>query len=170
MTRAAGNKEGNGNSGKSNGDGGKSDGDKGDRQATATRAMAMAKVTMWAMATATRLAGDDEDNGNGGKSDGDGNKGGGQARVMATNRVMVMATRVAGERRPRQLKGQWQWQQRWWASKRAMATGNDSIDNHTAVGDGSGEGQSSKQTITTIDRSSNSGQWLARIPSEGSNR
>jgi hypothetical protein len=48
------------------------------------------------MATAMRVAGNKEGNGDFGKSDGDGNKGGGQATAMATKRVIVTATRVAG--------------------------------------------------------------------------
>jgi hypothetical protein len=44
------------------------------------RALAMATVTMWAMVTATRLAGNKEGKGKGGKSNGDGNEGGGQQR------------------------------------------------------------------------------------------
>ncbi len=48
----------------------------GDWRAMATRAMATAKARMWAMAMATRLAGDKEGKGNGGKGDGDGNEGG----------------------------------------------------------------------------------------------
>ncbi len=46
-------------------------------QATATRVMAMAMATTWALAMATRLAGDKEGMGKGGKDDGDGNEGGG---------------------------------------------------------------------------------------------
>ncbi len=48
----------------------------GDRRAMATRAMARAMATMWAMATVMRLAGDKEGKGNGGKGDGNGNDGG----------------------------------------------------------------------------------------------
>jgi hypothetical protein len=51
-----------------------------------------------AMATATRVAGDEE--GDGGKSDGNDEKGGGQATAttMATKRAMAAATRVAGNK------------------------------------------------------------------------
>jgi hypothetical protein len=98
----------------SDGFGGKSDGNEGVRRLTATRAMAMVTATTWVMAMVTRLAGDEEGkgeggkgdgdsdeggrrrrgNGDSGKSDGDGDNGGGQAMVMATKRVMVMATMV----------------------------------------------------------------------------
>ncbi len=43
-------------------------------------ATAMAKVTIWAMMTATKLVGDEEGKGKGGKGNDDGNKGGGQGR------------------------------------------------------------------------------------------
>jgi hypothetical protein len=48
----------------------------------ATRAMAMAKVRTWVMATATMLAGNKEGNGKGrgGKGNINGNEGGGQQR------------------------------------------------------------------------------------------
>jgi hypothetical protein len=55
-----------------------------------------------AMATVMRVVGNKEGNGDGGKSDGNSNKGGGQAMVAATKRVVVMATRVGGKQR------QWQ--------------------------------------------------------------
>jgi hypothetical protein len=42
------------------------------------RVMAMGTATTWAMATATRLAGNKEGNGDGGKGNGDGNEGGGR--------------------------------------------------------------------------------------------
>jgi hypothetical protein len=61
-------------------DGGKKIVDEGGRQTTATRAIAMAKLTKWAMAMATRLAGNREGKGKGGKGDGNGNEGGGQQR------------------------------------------------------------------------------------------
>jgi hypothetical protein len=78
--------------------------------------MAMAKA-MWVMAMAVRLAVDKEGKSEGSKGDGDGmrvagneegigngNKGGGQTMIMATKRLMVTATRVAGKQR--------QWQSR----------------------------------------------------------
>jgi hypothetical protein len=68
-TRAACNKESNGNSANSNDD-------KGGRQATATRAMAMAIAKIWGMAMATRRVGNKEGKGKGGKDNGDGNEGG----------------------------------------------------------------------------------------------
>ncbi len=49
-----------------------------------------------AIMTAMRVTGNKEGNGNFGKRDGNGDKGGGQATAMATKRVIVMATRVAG--------------------------------------------------------------------------
>ncbi len=49
-----------------------------------------------ALMMAMRVAGNKEGNGNFGKRDGDGNKGGGQATAMATKRVIVTASRVAG--------------------------------------------------------------------------
>ncbi len=56
-------------------DGYKSNGDKGDRRATATRAMvtamATAKAMTWVMVMVTRLAGNKEGKGEGGKGDGD---------------------------------------------------------------------------------------------------
>ncbi len=48
------------------------------------------------MATAMGVAGSKEGNSDFGKRDGNGNKGGGQAMAMATKRVIVMVTRVAG--------------------------------------------------------------------------
>ncbi len=51
--------------------------------ATATvmaTAMATAKVTIWAMMTATRLVGDEEGKGKSSKGNDDGDKGGGQGR------------------------------------------------------------------------------------------
>ncbi len=98
----------------------KEDDGKGGRQATATRVMA----TMWMMGTAMRLVGDKEDKVKGGKGncdsnvsvrgkeedggqvgcdgnkegDDDGNKGGGQAKRMATKRAMAMATWVVGDK------------------------------------------------------------------------
>ncbi len=55
-----------------------------------------------AIVMAMRVAGNEGGNGNGCKSNGDGNKGGGQMMAMVTKRVMVMATRVAGEQWQRQ--------------------------------------------------------------------
>ncbi len=63
------NKEGDGDSNKGNGD-------EGGGQVTATREMATALVTTWAMVMAMRLAGDKEGKGMRGKGNGDGNKGG----------------------------------------------------------------------------------------------
>ncbi len=118
-TRAACNKEGNGNSNEGHGvEGGK--------QAMATRAM----VTMWVMETAMRLADDKEgkgkgkgkgrkgnDNGNvrvSGKKEGKGSKAMvvgtrmvGKWTVTATKRVMVMARRMVGEQGQQQQRGQW---------------------------------------------------------------
>ncbi len=48
------------------------------------------------MMMAMRVAGNKEGNGNFGKRDSDGDKGGGQATAMATKRVIVTASRVAG--------------------------------------------------------------------------
>jgi hypothetical protein len=48
------------------------------------------------MMMAMRVAGSEVGNGNFGKRDGDGNKGGRQATVTATKRVIMMATRVPG--------------------------------------------------------------------------
>jgi len=98
----------------SDGFGSKSDGNECGRQLTATRAMAMVTATMWVMAMVTRLTGYKEGKGEGGKGDVDGDEGGGRRRgnddssksggdgdnggrrvmVMATKRVMVMATMV----------------------------------------------------------------------------
>ncbi len=47
------------------------------------------------MATVMRVAGNEE--GKQGKGNSDGNKGGRQATATATQRVMAMATRVAGK-------------------------------------------------------------------------
>jgi hypothetical protein len=49
------------------------------------------------MAMVMRVAGNKEGNVDNGKSNGNSNKGGGQATVMATKRVMVMATWVASK-------------------------------------------------------------------------
>jgi hypothetical protein len=49
------------------------------------------------MATVMRVAGNEEGNVDDGKSNGNGNKGGGQATVTATKRVMVMATWVVSK-------------------------------------------------------------------------
>ncbi len=46
--------------------------------------------------TAMRVAGNEAGNGDFGKRDGDCDKGGGQAMAMATKRVTVMVSRVAG--------------------------------------------------------------------------
>ncbi len=48
------------------------------------------------MATAMRVAGNEEGNGDFGKSDGDGDNGGQRATAMATKRVIMTATWVAG--------------------------------------------------------------------------
>ncbi len=61
-------------------DSNKDDGDKGGRQATATRVTAMVMATMWVMAMATRLAGNEEGKGKGSKGNDNSNKGGGQGR------------------------------------------------------------------------------------------
>ncbi len=93
----------------------------------ATRVIATVTATTWLMATVTRLTGNEEGKGEGGKGNGDGDEGGGRRRgnvdggksngdgnnggrramVMATKRVMVMATRVGevGGQRNRQ----WWW-------------------------------------------------------------
>jgi hypothetical protein len=62
------------------GNNGKSDDDEGGGRAMATRAMATAMVTMWAMAMARRLVGNKEAKGKYGKGNADGNEGGGQQR------------------------------------------------------------------------------------------
>ncbi len=61
---------------KGDGDSNKGNGNEGGRQATVTRAMVTAMVTMWEMAMAMRLAGNKEDKGKRGKGDGNSNKGG----------------------------------------------------------------------------------------------
>jgi hypothetical protein len=124
------------------GSGGKSNGNKGGRRLMATRAMATVTVTTWLMATVTRLVGDEEGKGEGGKGDGNGDEGGGQRRdngdggksdcngdnggrramVMATKRVMVMATRV-GEV-GRQQNGQWRWRQEQWRRRQGCRASN----------------------------------------------
>ncbi len=87
-----------------NGDGYKSNGDKGDRQATATRAMVMAMVmakgVTWVMVMVTRLAGDKEGKGEGSKDNGDDDEG----CARATERVRAAR--------------QWRQQQGWRASGR----------------------------------------------------
>ena len=70
-------------------------GNKGGRCATATRAIAMAAATTWAMPTATRVVGDIEGNGEGARGDGDGKEGGSQVRG-----------------RWQGWKEQWKWRQR----------------------------------------------------------
>jgi hypothetical protein len=89
---------------------------------------------------AMRVASDDDGNGDGGKCDGDGNKGVGQAttRAMAAgttvvamkvanneegegSKAMETVTRLAGEQRQWQQRGQWRWRQGWQARMRAMA-------------------------------------------------
>jgi hypothetical protein len=80
-----------------------------------TRVAVTAMPTMWVMATATRLVGDDERKGKGGKGkcngneggghqrgqgrqgNGNGNKGGGQADGDSKDEVMVTKTKEAGE-------------------------------------------------------------------------
>jgi hypothetical protein len=110
-TRVASDDDGAGNAGKSNGDG-----DKGVGQAT-TRAMAAATTV-----AVMRVASNEED------------KGAGQAtmRAMAVattvvamrvasdkegegGKAMEMVTRLAGKQRQRRRRGQWRWQQGWWA-------------------------------------------------------
>jgi hypothetical protein len=54
------------------------------------------------MAMTMRVAGNEGDNGDDSRSNGYGNKGGGQVTTMATKRVMVTATRVAGKQRQQQ--------------------------------------------------------------------
>ncbi len=53
---------------------------------TATRALATATATMWAMATAMRLAGNKEGKHKGSKSNGDGDEGGRQQRGQGNQR------------------------------------------------------------------------------------
>ncbi len=100
-TRVACNKEGDGNGYKSNGD-------KGDKRATATRAMvtamATAKATMWVMVMVTRLAGEEEGKGEGGKGDGDDDEGGARAteRARAARRWQrQQGWRASGQQRQR---------------------------------------------------------------------
>ncbi len=88
-----------------------------------------AEVTKREITMATRVASNDDGNGNGGKSDGDGNKGAGQAATRAMAAAMTVAamrvasdkegegskaietvSRLAGEQRRRQQRGQWRWQ------------------------------------------------------------
>jgi hypothetical protein len=52
--------------------------------------------------TIIRVMGNNEGNHDGRKRDGNGNKGGRQATAKPTKRVMVMATRVAGQQGLRQ--------------------------------------------------------------------
>ena len=126
----------------SDGNGGKSDGNESGRRLTATRAMGTVRATRWVMAMVTRLVGNEEGkgeggkgdgdgdegggqrrgNGNGSKSDGDGDNGGGQAMAMATNRVMVTATRVVED--GGQRRGQWQWRQERWQHPMARVAGD----------------------------------------------
>jgi hypothetical protein len=61
----------------SDGFGGKSDGNEGGRRLMVTRAKATVTATTWAMATVTRLAGNEEGKGEGGKDNGNGGEGGG---------------------------------------------------------------------------------------------
>ncbi len=86
VTRVAGDKEGNGDRGKSNGVG-----DKGGGQETATRVMAM--VTMWAMGT---LAGNEKGMGKGGKSMATSMRVAGEEEGKS-GKAMAMATRVVGK-------------------------------------------------------------------------
>jgi hypothetical protein len=121
--RVAGKKEGEGGKGHGvgkDGNSNKGNGNEGGGRAMVTRAMAM----MWAMATATRLAGNEEDMGKGRKSNGKGNvrvvgeeedggqvvcdgnkegngngdKGGRQATAMGTKRAMATGTWVVGNK------------------------------------------------------------------------
>jgi hypothetical protein len=69
-TGVAGNKEGNGDGGKSN-----CNRVKGGKQAMMIRAMVMAMARMWEMAMAIWVAGDKKGNGEGGKGDDNGNEG-----------------------------------------------------------------------------------------------
>jgi hypothetical protein len=80
----------------------------GGRQAMATRVTAMQMATMWAMAMAARLAGDNKGKGKGSKGNDDGNEVTGKEEGEG-GRVMATATRVAGE-------------QTTMATKRAMGT------------------------------------------------
>jgi hypothetical protein len=78
-----------------------------------------AEATKRAIATATRVAGNDDGNGNGSKSNCDGNEGGvGCGR--ATTRVMAAATTAVGddegngnsyEQATKRVRVAWQWQQ-----------------------------------------------------------
>jgi hypothetical protein len=90
-TRMACSKESDGNSGKS-------DGNEGGGLATAMRAMARARATTWAMATASRQVDDKEGNG-------DSDEGGRGAAAMATKMAMTIVTRVAGKQWQRQQRG-----------------------------------------------------------------
>ncbi len=72
-TRVVCDKEGNGNGGKSNGN-------EGGEQATAMRVIATVMEMMWAMAMATRLAGNEEGKSKGSRGIGNGNEGGKQQR------------------------------------------------------------------------------------------
>jgi len=138
----------------SDGDGGKSNGNKGGRQLTATRVMLTVTVMTWVMATVTRLAGDEEGQGEGGKGDEDGDEGGGRQRgngdggkesngdgnnggrgamAMATNRVMVTATRV-GEVGGRQ-NGQWRWRQERWQRRQGWSEGKQQHPMARVAGD-----------------------------------
>ncbi len=106
------NKEGGGN-------GSKSDGNKGGRQATAM-------ATTWAMATETRLVGDEEGKCKGSKGNGEGNEGRGWWRQWLK-------------------QGQWwhrrqQWQWRWQTTTEIVGAGNN--QQNAAGGSGSGRDNS----------------------------
>jgi hypothetical protein len=45
----------------------------------------------------------------------------GKWTATATKIAMATKTMVEGKQQPRQQRGQWLWQQGWWATKRAMA-------------------------------------------------
>ncbi len=96
-----------------------------------------------AITTAMRVASNDDGDGNGGKSNGYGNEGAGRATTRAMAVAMTVAvmrvasnkkgeggkametmTRLAGEKRRQQRRGQWQWGQGWWARMRAIAMAN----------------------------------------------
>jgi hypothetical protein len=115
VTRVAGDKEGNGDGGKSNGIS-----NKGGEQETATRVMVM--VTMWAMAT---LAGNKEGMDEGGKSMATAMRMVGEEEGKG-GKAMAMATRVVGKRTLT-------------AMKRAMATET----REAGIEEGNGKGSKS---------------------------
>ncbi len=97
------------------------------------------EATKRVITTVMRVASDNNGNGNGGKSNGNGDKVAGRAttRAMAVattvaamrvasdeegegGKAMETVSRLAGEQRQWQQRGQWRWRQGWRARMRAM--------------------------------------------------